>query len=379
MLCVLHDAIDSMERCISMATVRLDRVRKIYPNGHVAVDDASFDIAEGELLVLVGPSGCGKTTLLRMIAGLETISSGTLSIGGQVVNDVAPKDRDIAMVFQNYALYPHMTVAENLGFGLRLRGKQPDDIERRVRDAARLLKMESRLDAIPAALSGGQRQRVALGRALVREPKVFLLDEPLSNLDAKLRLSMRVEIARLHRQLGTTTIYVTHDQVEAMTLGQRIVVLDGGKIQQIDTPMNLYDRPANLFVAGFLGSPAMNLLRGTLQQEDGWQLVMPHTAVPLGSLDARAATLKPWLGRQVVVGIRPEDLQPASHASTLNADVEVVEPIGNEVFLNLRFGDQALVSRVAPSQHVTPGNQLSFRIDADGIHFFDLESGARIA
>jgi multiple sugar transport system ATP-binding protein len=362
-----------------MATVRLDRVRKIYPNGHVAVDDASFDIAEGELLVLVGPSGCGKTTLLRMIAGLEAISSGTLSIGGQVVNDVAPKDRDIAMVFQNYALYPHMTVAENLGFGLRLRGKQADDIDRRVRDAARLLELENRLDAVPAALSGGQRQRVALGRALVREPKVFLLDEPLSNLDAKLRLSMRVEIARLHRQLGTTTIYVTHDQVEAMTLGQRIVVLDGGKIQQIDTPMNLYDRPANLFVAGFLGSPAMNLLRGTLQQEDGWQLVMPNATVPLGTLDARARTLKPWLGRHVVVGVRPEDLQPTSHATALTADVEVVEPIGNEVFLNLRLGDQALVSRVAPSQHVTPGSELSFHIDVERIHFFDPESGARIA
>jgi multiple sugar transport system ATP-binding protein len=361
-----------------MATVCLDRVRKIYPNGHVAVDDASFDIADGELLVLVGPSGCGKTTLLRMIAGLETISSGTLSIGGQVVNDVAPKDRDIAMVFQNYALYPHMTVAENLGFGLRLRGKQADDIERRIRDAARLLELEDRLDAVPAALSGGQRQRVALGRALVREPKVFLLDEPLSNLDAKLRLSMRVEIARLHRQLGTTTIYVTHDQVEAMTLGQRIVVLDGGKIQQIDTPMNLYNKPANLFVAGFLGSPAMNLLRGTLQQEDGWQLVMPHATVPLGALDTRATALKPRLGRNIVVGIRPEDLQPTTHAATLIANVEVVEPIGNEVFLNLRFGDQSLVSRVVPSQHVTPGSQLSFDIDIECIHFFDSENGTRI-
>jgi multiple sugar transport system ATP-binding protein len=362
-----------------MATVRLDRVRKIYPNGHVAVDDASFDIAEGELLVLVGPSGCGKTTLLRMIAGLETISSGTLSIGGQVVNDIAPKDRDIAMVFQNYALYPHMTVAENLGFGLRLRGKEAHDIEQRVRDTARLLELENRLDAVPAALSGGQRQRVALGRALVREPKVFLLDEPLSNLDAKLRLSMRVEIARLHRQLGTTTIYVTHDQVEAMTLGQRIVVLDGGKIQQIDTPMNLYDKPTNLFVAGFLGSPAMNLLRGTLQCENGWQLVLPHANVMLGARDAQATALKPWLGRHVVVGIRPEDLQPASHTSALTANVEVVEPIGNEVFLNLRFGDQALVSRVAPSQHVTPGSQLPFHIDVERIHFFDPESGTRIA
>jgi multiple sugar transport system ATP-binding protein len=363
-----------------MATVSLERVRKVYPNGHVGVEDASFAIQNGELLVLVGPSGCGKTTLLRMIAGLESISAGTLRIDGRVVNDVAPKDRDIAMVFQNYALYPHMTVAENLGFGLQLRGKSKDEIARRVHDAARLLELEHRLDARPAALSGGQRQRVALGRALVREPKVFLLDEPLSNLDAKLRLSMRVELARLHRQLGTTTIYVTHDQVEAMTLGERIVVLDGGRIQQIDTPMNLYRRPANLFVAGFLGSPAMNLLRGRLHRENGWQLILPNAALPLGALPVQSAAIETWNGREIVLGVRPEDLQPAeAHASVLEAHVEVIEPVGNEVFLNLRFGDQHIVSRVSPQQMPASSGSLHLGFHADRLHFFNAENGARIA
>ena len=247
-----------------MADVRFDAVRKVYDNGQVAVHGASFDIADGELMVLVGPSGCGKSTLLRMVAGLEDISGGTLSIGGRVVNDVAPKDRDIAMVFQNYALYPHMTVGDNMGFALKMAGVPKTERDQRVMEAAHLLGLESMLDKLPRAMSGGQRQRVALGRALVREPAVFLLDEPLSNLDAKLRHSVRTEIAQLHRTLGTTMIYVTHDQVEAMTLGQRIVVLNEGVVQQIDTPMALYERPANLFVAGFLGSPAMNVLRGRL-------------------------------------------------------------------------------------------------------------------
>jgi len=363
-----------------MATVSLERVRKVYANGHVGVDDASFAIKDGELLVLVGPSGCGKTTLLRMIAGLESISSGTLRIDGRVVNEVAPKDRDIAMVFQNYALYPHMTVAENLGFGLRLRGKRKDEIEHRVREAARVLELEHRLDARPAALSGGQRQRVALGRALVREPKVFLLDEPLSNLDAKLRLTMRVEIARLHRQLGTTTIYVTHDQVEAMTLGERIVVLDGGRIQQIDTPMNLYARPANLFVAGFLGSPAMNLLRGTLHRENGWWLMLPNAALPLGVLPVQGTALETWNEREIVLGVRPEDLQPAApHDAALEAQVEVIEPVGNEVFLNLRFGDQRIVSRVPPHQMPASCSALHLSFHSDHLHFFDAASGTRIA
>ncbi|MEP6898721.1 MAG: sn-glycerol-3-phosphate ABC transporter ATP-binding protein UgpC, partial [Rhodanobacter sp.] len=341
-----------------MAAVRLDKLRKVYPNGNVGVDAASFEIADGELLVLVGPSGCGKTTLLRMIAGLESISDGTLSIDGRVVNETAPKDRDIAMVFQNYALYPHMTVAENLGFGLRLRGHGQADIDRRVAEAARTLELESRLGSRPAALSGGQRQRVALGRALVRNPKVFLLDEPLSNLDAKLRLSMRVEIARLHRQLKATMIYVTHDQIEAMTLGQRIVVLDRGVIQQIDTPMNLYDRPANLFVAGFVGSPAMNLLRGTLMCDRGWSLITSEGAIGLGE-PAQAGAWQPWRDRPVVLGIRPEDLQPRdASCAVLSAKVEVVEPVGNEIFLNLRYGAQSLVSRVSPRPLPEAGSTL---------------------
>ena len=362
-----------------MATVSLEQVRKVYSNGHVGVDAASFDIADGELLVLVGPSGCGKTTLLRMIAGLESISSGTLRIDGRVVNEVAPKDRDIAMVFQNYALYPHMTVAENLGFGLQLRGMSKVEIARRVSEAAQLLELAHRLDAKPAALSGGQRQRVALGRALVREPKVFLLDEPLSNLDARLRLTMRVEIARLHRRLGTTTVYVTHDQVEAMTLGERIVVLDGGRIQQIDTPMRLYEKPANLFVAGFVGSPAMNLLRGTLHRQAGWQLVMPHAVLPLGDLPGQAAALAPWQDRAIVLGVRPEDLQPVMpHASVFEAQLEVIEPVGNEVFLNLRFGEQAIVSRVPPQQMPASRHSLPMGLHTERLHFFDADGGLRI-
>ena len=361
-----------------MSAVHLDQLRKVYPNGHVGVADASFRIADGELLVLVGPSGCGKTTLLRMIAGLETISSGNLRIDGRVVNDVAPKDRDVAMVFQNYALYPHMTVAENLGFGLRLRGHSRADIAQRVQDVARTLELESRLASRPAALSGGQRQRVALGRALVRNPRVFLLDEPLSNLDAKLRLSMRVEIARLHRQLKATMIYVTHDQVEAMTLGQRIVVLDGGVIQQIDTPMNLYDRPANLFVAGFVGSPAMNLLRGTLTFDQGWRLASAEGDVMLGQ-PAQAGAWQAWRDREVVLGVRPEDLQPtdAAHAA-LHARLEVLEPVGNEVFLNLRQGGRALVSRVSPRGLPEVGDSVALALASERLHLFDPASGTRI-
>ncbi|PWK86832.1 ABC transporter ATP-binding protein [Fulvimonas soli] len=359
-----------------MASVRLDQLRKVYPNGHVAVEEASFEIASGELMVLVGPSGCGKTTLLRMIAGLEPISAGTLSIDGRVVNEVAPKERDVAMVFQNYALYPHMTVAENLGFGLRLRGAARDEVARRVREVARTLELEDRLDARPAALSGGQRQRVALGRALVRDPKVFLLDEPLSNLDARLRVAMRVEIARLHQRLGATMVYVTHDQIEAMTLGQRIVVFDRGRIQQIDTPMNLYRRPANLFVAGFLGSPAMNFLRGTLRRDGGWRLETPHGALALGEPPAAPAA---WAGREVVVGVRPEDLEPAPAAeAVLAARVEVVEPVGNEVFLNLRFDGRPLVARLPPRTLPAPGDTLPLRFAAERLHFFDAASGGRI-
>ncbi|HEY8586855.1 MAG TPA: sn-glycerol-3-phosphate ABC transporter ATP-binding protein UgpC [Rhodanobacter sp.] len=361
-----------------MAVLCLDQLRKVYPNGHVGVAGASFEIADGELLVLVGPSGCGKTTLLRMIAGLETISGGTLSIDGRVVNELAPKDRDIAMVFQNYALYPHMTVAENLGFGLKLRGHRQADIDQRVAAAANTLELEARLASRPAALSGGQRQRVALGRALVRDPKVFLLDEPLSNLDAKLRLAMRVEIARLHRKLKATMVYVTHDQIEAMTLGQRIVVLDGGVIQQIDTPMNLYDKPANLFVAGFVGSPAMNQLRGTLQQDHGWRLATPHGAIPLGE-PADATAWQAWRDRAVVLGVRPEHLQPLEAGpAALHAQLEVLEPVGNEIFLNLRYGEQALVSRVPPRSLPEAGASIPLGLTAGHLHLFDAASGARI-
>ncbi len=361
-----------------MATVLLDQLRKVYPNGHVGVAGATFQIADGELLVLVGPSGCGKTTLLRMIAGLETISGGTLSIDGRVVNELAPKDRDIAMVFQNYALYPHMTVAENLGFGLKLRGHKQADIDQRVATAAKTLELEARLDSRPGSLSGGQRQRVALGRALVRKPKVFLLDEPLSNLDAKLRLSMRVEIARLHRQLKATMVYVTHDQIEAMTLGQRIVVLDGGVIQQIDTPMGLYDRPVNLFVAGFVGSPGMNQLRGTLRHDGRWRLVTAHGEIALDE-PAEPTLWQAWRDREVILGVRPEDLQPLAEGSpALCARLEVLEPVGNEVFLNLRYGDQALVSRIAPRHVPEAGADVPLSLAAGRAHLFDAASGARI-
>ena len=372
-----------------MAAVRLDQLRKVYPNGNVGVAGASFDIADGELLVLVGPSGCGKTTLLRMIAGLESISAGTLSIDGRVVNEVAPKDRDIAMVFQNYALYPHMTVAENLGFGLRLRGHKQADIDQRVAAAAKTLGLDSRLAARPAALSGGQRQRVALGRALVRDPKVFLLDEPLSNLDAKLRLSMRVEIARLHRQLKATMIYVTHDQIEAMTLGQRIVVLDGGVIQQIDTPMNLYERPANLFVAGFVGSPAMNLLRGRVRDGSAvaGDLVVPAPGVPDG---------------EVFVGVRPESLQPARNGMpSLGFEVAVVEPLGDEVIVHgfvgaevaevsKDEGDAALVAATGnghraeavaclpPRDRPAEGSVIQLGVEPEEVHLFDAQTGLAI-
>ena len=359
-----------------MASVQLDRVRKVYDNGQVAVHGASFEVADGELMVLVGPSGCGKSTLLRMIAGLEDISGGTLSIGDRVVNDVAPKDRDIAMVFQSYALYPHMTVAENLAFGLKLRKHDHATIQRRVAAAAETLGLNTMMDKRPGQMSGGQRQRVALGRALVREPAVFLLDEPLSNLDAKLRHSVRTEIARLHRKLGTTMIYVTHDQVEAMTLGQRIVVLKDGEVQQIDTPMALYDRPVNLFVAGFLGSPAMNILSGTLVQDDGLWLEMGQgQRLPLGApiIDRQ------WLGKEIAIGIRPENLQPTNVGpDTFQTIVEVVEPVGNEVFLSLRYGTQELVARVHPRDLPELGSVLDLGLASDRLHFFDLASGNRL-
>ena len=313
-----------------------------------------------------------------MIAGLEAATSGTLSIGDRIVNDVAPKDRDIAMVFQSYALYPHMTVAENLAFGLKLRGVAAAEIARRVDEAAQMLGLGEMLERQPRALSGGQRQRVALGRALVRQPQVFLLDEPLSNLDAKLRLSTRVEIARLHRRLGTTMIYVTHDQIEAMTLGQRIVVFNRGEIQQIDTPMNLYTKPSNLFVAGFLGSPAMNLFRGTLRREDGLYLDCGATRLPLGD----TAMLESHIGREIVAGIRPEDLRPlidgAPAQPHLRATLEIIEPVGNEVFLNLSCDGAELVVRTPPCALPEPGSVIVLGYAPTALHFFDAQTQQRI-
>ncbi|MET0582094.1 MAG: sn-glycerol-3-phosphate ABC transporter ATP-binding protein UgpC [Pseudoxanthomonas sp.] len=359
-----------------MASVQLDNVRKVYGNGQVAVHGASFEVADGELMVLVGPSGCGKSTLLRMIAGLEDITAGELSIGGRVVNEVAPKDRDIAMVFQSYALYPHMTVAENLAFGLKLRKHDKATIEKRVAAAAETLGLTPMMGKLPGQMSGGQRQRVALGRALVREPSVFLLDEPLSNLDAKLRHSVRTEIARLHRQLSTTMIYVTHDQVEAMTLGQRIVVMKDGEVQQIDTPMALYQKPANLFVATFIGSPKMNLLWGELRQRDGLRLVVADGVELLLRQPAMESALQAYVGKQLTIGLRPEDMHLGPPGpDTLPAKVEVVEPVGNEAFLNLGCGGCDLVIRLSPYSLPAVGEQVHLGYVPERMHFFDSGTG----
>jgi multiple sugar transport system ATP-binding protein len=363
-----------------LASVRLDRVCKVYEGGQVAVQDVSLEVADRELMVLVGPSGCGKSTLLRMIAGLESITSGAVSIDGREVNEVAPKDRNIAMVFQSYALFPHLTVAQNIAFGLKVRKVPAARIEQRVRATARTLELESLLDRLPRALSGGQRQRVALARALVREPAVFLLDEPLSNLDARLRQSMRVELARLHRQLGATMIYVTHDQVEAMTLGQRIAVLDRGRLQQIDTPLRLYQRPANRFVAGFLGSPAMNFLPGRLDR-DGRNL---DVGVQILQLDGAAGACAGAGGGEVILGVRPEHVLLADAATSVGpgliATLEAVEPTGSELHLVFRCGPHELIARTAPRPLPEPGAHLQLRLAADHLHFFSPEpDGHRLA
>jgi multiple sugar transport system ATP-binding protein len=365
-----------------MATVALEQVVKTYEGGRVAVAGASFEVRDAELVVLLGPSGCGKSTLLRIIAGLETPTAGTVRIGPRVVNDLAPKDRDVAMVFQTYALYPHMTVEENLGFSLQLKGVSRAQRSVRVREVAALLGLEDHLDRLPRQLSGGQRQRVALGRALVREPQVFLLDEPLSNLDARLRLAMRTEIARLHRRLRTTMIYVTHDQVEAMTLGQRIVVLNGGEIQQVDTPMQIYERPANLFVAGFIGTPPMNFLRGRLLQPQAPQLDLKFTRLELGA--AQASSLAARNGVELIAGLRPEDLHlvtagaPPEGQPWFSAALELIEPVGNETFLTVRAGEVELVLRTPPQRLPQVGDQVTLTFAADRLHFFDADTGRRI-
>jgi len=363
-----------------VASVRLEKVRKEYEGGVVAVKDVDIEIADKEFVVLVGPSGCGKSTTLRMIAGLEDISSGTVSIDGKVVNDVPPKDRDIAMVFQNYALYPHMTVYENMAFGLKLRKFPKAEIDDRVREAARILGIEQYLDRKPKALSGGQRQRVAVGRAIVRKPKVFLFDEPLSNLDAKLRVQMRTEISKLHNTLEATMIYVTHDQTEAMTMGDKIVVMKDGLIQQTNTPLNLYHKPVNKFVAGFIGSPAMNFMEGTISSGMGLSFNERGTPVRLQLLKEHKKKLKPYEGKEVWLGIRPEHIFAAkrtdgSKYSRCKARIEVVEPMGNEIFVYFTTGGGTqYVSRIIATEEPKAGTDMDIAFDMANAHFFDKET-----
>jgi multiple sugar transport system ATP-binding protein len=387
-----------------MAEIEFDDVVKRYPDGFEAVKHMSLEIRDGELMILVGPSGCGKSTALRMIAGLEDISEGDLKIGGEVVNDLAPKDRDIAMVFQNYALYPHMTVRENMGFALKLRKAPQEEINRRVEEAAKILDLEQHLDRKPANLSGGQRQRVAMGRAIVREPKAFLMDEPLSNLDAKLRVEMRAAVSRLQQRLETTTVYVTHDQTEAMTLGDRVAVMRAGILQQVDAPSELYDRPANIFVAGFIGSPAMNFFSGSIEADS---IRTPMGAVPLVDDLRRRLESHGAARREVIVGIRPEDFEDANFAPeghegwTFEAPIELTESMGAEIYAHFDF-DQAgeleseelrelqedagtsdvpqsssghAVARVDAGSGVRAGARTRLWLDTHKIHLFDPADG----
>ncbi len=366
-----------------MASVSLQHIYKVYQGGVTAVSDFNLEIKDKEFIVLVGPSGCGKSTTLRMVAGLEEISDGELYIGDRLVNDVAPKDRDISMVFQNYALYPHMTVFDNMAFGLKLRKTPKDEIKRRVEEAAKILDIAHLLNRKPKALSGGQRQRVALGRAIVREPKVFLFDEPLSNLDAKLRVAMRTEITKLHQRLQTTFIYVTHDQTEAMTMASRIVVMKDGVVQQVDTPQNLYDYPTNEFVAGFIGSPQMNFFDVRLKKEGQdivavWgenKIVVPQSKV------ARLVS-EDYIGKEVVMGIRPENINDDPEAlaafstATVSVDVEVTEQMGSETYLYLTTTgkDGNIVARVNPRTTSRAGDKVKVAFDVNHLHFFDKET-----
>jgi len=400
-----------------MAGIVLEDVWKVFADGTEAVRALDLDIADGEFIVLVGPSGCGKTTALRMVAGLEDISKGTIRIGDRVVNDVPPKERDIAMVFQNYALYPHMSVFDNMAFGLKLQKLPRPDIESRVREAARILGLDELLDRKPRALSGGQRQRVAMGRAIVRHPQAFLMDEPLSNLDAKLRVQMRAEIARIQHDLGVTAIYVTHDQVEAMTMGDRVAVIRKGMLQQVDNPQTLYEHPVNLFVAGFIGSPAMNLFEARLTRENGKLSVdvgEVDLAVPESVLTDRPA-LRAYEGKTVVIGIRPEDMEDASLVSEapaerrLSAIVELREALGSDVIVHFTLparpaitddvrelavdvgqealkkvveraegGEAVVLARLNPRTHVQKGDRIDLVVDTARLHFFDLDTGAGI-
>ncbi|HEV2088312.1 MAG TPA: sn-glycerol-3-phosphate ABC transporter ATP-binding protein UgpC [Cryptosporangiaceae bacterium] len=396
-----------------MAEVALQKIGKVYADGTRAVTELDLEIHDGEFLVLVGPSGCGKTTALRMIAGLEDISEGEIVIGEKVVNRMPSRDRDVAMVFQSYALYPHLSVRDNIGFGLKLRKTPRNEIKQRVNDAARVLGLEEHLERKPRTLSGGQRQRVAMGRAIVRKPQAFLMDEPLSNLDAKLRVQMRAEIAKLQRDLGVTTIYVTHDQTEAMTLGDRVAVMKKGVLQQVDAPQTLYDRPANLFVAGFIGSPAMNLVKGEFTQGDGalyCGVGSQRLRIDEAVLNRRPA-LRGYIGRHVVIGIRPEDMEDASlveagDGSTLQSTADLVESMGSDVLVH--FGVDApvvvtddtkelardagtdvlsgedgaahtvLVARFNPRTTVREDSPMTIHVDTDRLHFFDPDDGLSI-
>jgi multiple sugar transport system ATP-binding protein len=393
-----------------VAQIVLDQVDKVYPGGTKGVDGLSLDISDGEFMVLVGPSGCGKSTALRSIAGLEEITSGTITIGSRVVNDLPPKDRDIAMVFQNYALYPHMTVEQNLAFGLEQRKTPKPEIRRRVTDVAKMLGLEEYLKRKPAALSGGQRQRVAMGRAIVREPQAFLMDEPLSNLDAKLRVSMRASLSQLHERLGVTTVYVTHDQVEAMTLGQRVCVLRDGRLQQVDSPQTLYNSPVNLFVAGFIGSPAMNFTTATLVRDDGPAVTFAghRLGIPQSVLTARPG-LDSYFGREFILGIRPSDFEDAGLADAnwprMPVTTSVTEELGSEI--NVIFSidappvqhasiSQAVAddeedgtiplegnktmwtARVAARSRIKPGQSAELAVDNANLQFFDADSGLAI-
>ena len=364
-----------------MASVSLKHIYKKYPGGVTAVSDFCLEIKDKEFLILVGPSGCGKTTTLRMIAGLEEITEGELFIGDKLVNDVAPKDRDIAMVFQNYALYPHMTVFDNMAFGLKLRKTPKEEIKRRVEEAARILDITHLLDRKPKALSGGQKQRVALGRAIGRKPTAFLLDEPLSNLDAKLRATMRTELTKIHQRIGTTFIYVTHDQTEAMTMATRIVVMKDGLIQQVDTPQNLYDMPINLFVAGFIGTPQMNFVDCELEEDHGEMFLNFGTSsVKLPPETANNPILKDYVGKEVVMGVRPECIHDdqktidAMPGSVIECDVEVTELMGAEIYLYLECDQQKFTAKVSNRSKARAGDVIKVAIDASKIHLFDKDT-----
>jgi len=384
-----------------MATVKLDKINKVYENGFQAIHDLDLEIAEREFLVLVGPSGCGKSTALRMIAGLETITGGTMMIGDRVVNEVEPKDRDIAMVFQNYALYPHMSVYDNIGFALKLAKVPKSEIDTRVRKAAAILELEENLDRKPGQLSGGQRQRVAMGRAIVRQPAAFLMDEPLSNLDAKLRVQMRAEIASLQRELAVTTVYVTHDQIEAMTMGDRVAVLKDGYLQQVDTPQNLYDHPVNVFVAAFIGSPSMNLFEADVHFSGDTATITlgPHVVGLAGGALEKNPSLRNYDGKRVIIGIRPEDYEDAALApeipesQRISSRVHLIEALGSEVMVHFRIeapivdsGDPDAteeksgaeganaVGRFNPRSTVRIGEVADIAISTENMHFFDMDT-----